>query len=69
LTSALYGSEWLATCTGGFISGKLAPVSIGKGAGWAPEPVWILCKIDKSSLCWDSKPGHLASSPSLCRLS
>jgi hypothetical protein len=39
LTSALDEGEWSA-----LPPGKEPPVPTGQGGGWAPEPVWTLCR-------------------------
>jgi hypothetical protein len=40
LTSALDGSEWLASLTGRFTPREEPPVPIGQEAGWASEVFW-----------------------------
>jgi hypothetical protein len=50
--SALVGGEWSASRTGSFNpsggGGKEPPVPIGKEAGWALEPVWMVWRSENS---------------------
>ena len=45
LMSALDGSEWSTSSPG---RPNLQPLHGEKSTGWAPEPVWMLLKKDKS---------------------
>jgi hypothetical protein len=44
---------------------KVRPVSTGQETGWAPEPVWTLCRREQSCSCRESNPGLPARSPEL----
>jgi hypothetical protein len=49
LTSALDGGEWSASRPGRTLApGKAPRVTIGQGAGWAPEQVWTQRLEEKS---------------------
>jgi hypothetical protein len=41
-------SESLVSRSGHFTPGERAPVPTGQEAGWAPEPVWMLLRKEKS---------------------
>jgi hypothetical protein len=50
-------------------SGKEPPVSIGKEAGWAPEPVWMWCRREKFPGIESRSSDRPSRSQSLYRLS
>jgi hypothetical protein len=73
ITSALDGSEWLASRPGCALPpGKGPPVPIVQQAGWAPEPVWAQ-RLEKKSVPLPGieprSPGRPVRSQTLCWLS
>jgi hypothetical protein len=48
---------------------KESQVAPGQEARWAPEPVWMLWRREKSCSWQESNPGHPACSPLLYRVS
>jgi hypothetical protein len=62
LTSALVGGEWIASHTGRFTPGEIAPVPIGYEVGWTPEPVWATWEEKILDLTGTRTPTTLSSS-------
>lgn len=44
LASEADGGEWLGSRPGPFTAKEEPPVLTGQEDGWAPEPVWTLCR-------------------------